>query len=111
MKIPEYKLEGHKVVPGEFDWDDPSCIVAKTDIGDIHVSTVFLGIDHNFSDDGPPLLFETMIFGGEHDRHQTRCSTWEEAEAMHKAALELVENKGHPFDPNEPRPIWDKEEP
>jgi len=29
------------------------------------VSTVFLGVDHNFSGDGPPILFETMVFGGE----------------------------------------------
>lgn len=28
---------------------------------DYRVSTVFLGIDHNF-DGGPPLLFETMVF-------------------------------------------------
>jgi hypothetical protein len=26
------------------------------------VSTVFLGIDHNWSGKGPPILFETMIF-------------------------------------------------
>ena len=32
--------------------------------GDVHlwVSTVFLGIDHNFENEGSPLLFETMIF-------------------------------------------------
>lgn len=27
------------------------------------VSTVWLGIDHRFSSDGPPLIFETMAFG------------------------------------------------
>lgn len=26
------------------------------------VSTVFLGLDHNFSGNGPPMLFETMAF-------------------------------------------------
>jgi hypothetical protein len=26
------------------------------------VSTVFLGIDHNWSGKGPPILFETMVF-------------------------------------------------
>ena len=30
----------------------------------VFISTVFLGIDHNFNLEGPPLLFETMIFGG-----------------------------------------------
>jgi len=28
------------------------------------VSTVFLGLDHNFSSKGPPVVFETMVFGG-----------------------------------------------
>ena len=28
----------------------------------IHVSTVWLGIDHNFTPYGPPLIFETMVF-------------------------------------------------
>lgn len=48
-----------------------------------HVSTVFLGLDHNFGD-GPPLLFESMVFDplGE-SLDQDRCSTWAQAEAMH----------------------------
>ncbi len=53
------------------------------------VSTMFLGLDHSFGD-GSPLLFETMIFGGEHDGYQDRCTTWEEAEAMHKKACEIA---------------------
>lgn len=58
--------------------------------GDVRVSTVFLGLDHQFDDDGPPLLFETMIFGGKHDGYQERYSTWEEAEAGHKIALAIA---------------------
>ena len=53
------------------------------------VSTVFLGLDHQFGD-GPPLLFETMIFGGEHDQWVERCSTWDEAEAIHKHACKIA---------------------
>lgn len=64
--------------------------VAKTDIGDgIHVSTVFLGLDHSYGD-GPPMLFETMIFGGESGGDQWRYSTWEEAEAGHERAVQLA---------------------
>lgn len=55
----------------------------------VRVSTVFLGLDHSFGE-GPLLLFETMIFGGEHDDFQTRCSTWEQAEEMHETACALV---------------------
>ena len=58
----------------------------------IRVSTIFMGLDHSFGN-GLPLLFETMIFGGLRDGYQTRCSTWEEAEEMHKAAVALVHGK------------------
>lgn len=63
--------------------------VATDNIGGAHISTVFLGIDHNHFG-GTPLIFETMIFGGQHDGHQERCSTWDEAEAMHARAVALV---------------------
>ena len=65
--------------------------VAKTDFGDLRVSTVFLGFDRSFGR-GPPLLFETMIFGGsfDQDKYQERCSTWEEAEAQHAEAIEVA---------------------
>lgn len=53
------------------------------------VSTVFLGIDHNFGD-GAPLLFETMIFGGKHNEYQRRYATWTEAEAGHKHAVSIA---------------------
>jgi len=46
------------------------------------ISTVFLGIDHNFGD-GPPLLFETMVFGGKLDQEQDRYSTYDEAITGH----------------------------
>ena len=36
--------------------------VAQTDINGVHVSTVFLGVDHNFTGHGDPILFETMPF-------------------------------------------------
>ncbi len=36
--------------------------LAEDEIGDIRVSTVFLGLDHSFGD-GPPLLWESMAFG------------------------------------------------
>jgi len=54
----------------------------------VAVSTVFLGLDHGYG--GKPLLFETMIFNGELDEEQYRCSTWEEAEEMHEMACERV---------------------
>lgn len=64
--------------------------VGRAEIGDVTVSTVFLGLDHQHTSDGPPLLFETMIFGGPLDEYCARCSTWDEAEDMHAHALALV---------------------
>jgi hypothetical protein len=65
-------------------------IVAQNKLGSVMISTVFLGLDHSFTSSGPPLLYETMIFGGEHDGYQTRCSTYEQAVEMHKVALAKV---------------------
>lgn len=69
--------------------------VNQTEIDGVRISTVFLGLDHQY-DDGPPLLFETMIFEGEHDGYQDRCSTWEQAEVMHQKAVDIVNGKMEP---------------
>ena len=57
--------------------------VASTERGHILVSTVFLGIDHNFTNIGDPLLFETMVFGGLKNDYQIRYHTWDEAMRGH----------------------------
>ena len=54
----------------------------------VKVSTVFLGLNHAFGG-ATPILFETMILGGEHDGFQERCTTWEQAEEMHRSACKL----------------------
>lgn len=47
-------------------------------------STVWLGLDHRgYGDEGTPLIFETMIFGGPHDQYLDRYSTEEAALAGH----------------------------
>lgn len=65
--------------------------VALNEIGDSHVSTVFLGFWHGMG--GPPCLFETMIFGGAHDGYQQRSSTWKEAEQVHRSAIARVRGR------------------
>jgi len=37
-------------------------IIKKSYIEDCELSTVFLGLDHNFSNSGKPVLFETIFF-------------------------------------------------
>lgn len=59
----------------------------------VRVSTVFLALDHSLGY-GPPMLFETMVFGGPMDQEQDRCTTWDEAEAMHAAMVARVRERG-----------------
>ncbi len=63
--------------------------IHETTVGDIRISTVFLGLNYRFGD-GPPLLFETMIFGGPLDQSQWRYSTLGEAKKGHWDAVESV---------------------
>jgi len=71
------------------DWfETPDRRVAETEIDSrCRVSTVFLGLDHNFGD-GEPVLFETMIFGGPLAGEMWRYATWAEAEQGHRQAVE-----------------------
>ena len=78
-----YKLEGHKAVPCTYPNFEVDRSVALTDVGDVCVSTIFLVVNHNYGN-GPPLLFETMIFGGPEDQFQQRYSTWDEAVEGHE---------------------------
>ena len=63
--------------------------VKRDEIGDILVSTVFLGLDHAWDSD-TPVLWETMIFGGEHNQYQDRYTSYEDALEGHKKALTLI---------------------
>ncbi len=91
----KYILWGKIPIPVEdpIEWakglEEENRRVGKDFIGEVMISTVFLGLDHSFGG-GPPLLFETMIFGGELEGWQERCSTWEQAEEMHKKAMAMV---------------------
>lgn len=72
-----------------FEWgmwfETAGRVVARTTITEeVEVSTVFLGLNHSLFSPGPPMLFETLVFGGESDGDMRRYATWEEAEAGHK---------------------------
>lgn len=93
----KYILDGHRAIPVDdlFDWahwlETADRRVALTKISsNVKVSTVFLGLDHNWGLAGPPAIFETMVFGGPMDQEQDRYSTWEQAEAGHEAMVAKV---------------------
>jgi hypothetical protein len=65
--------------------------IAYTELNDeVNISTVWLGIDHGCGSD-KPVIFETMIFGGEHDGYQDRYYTEDEARAGHEKAVALCQ--------------------
>jgi hypothetical protein len=88
--------ENHDVIPitDEYEWfkwfSHFDRIVATTGNDQIIVSTVFIGINYNFIGEGPPLVFETMVFGGKYDGGQLRYSTWKDAETGHKEIADVV---------------------
>lgn len=94
-----YILEDKKPVPCEdlitwAKWLEKADRVVKKDNvyqkdGKVMVSTVFLGLDHSFGQ-GPPLLFETLVFEGSLDGEMDRYSTWAEAEKGHEIMLQKV---------------------
>lgn len=66
-------------------------IVRQEWVGEWQVSTVFLGLNHRWGE-GPPILWETMVFNGPHNGEMTRCAGGrEQAEAMHHDMLERMQ--------------------
>lgn len=96
-----YKLDENKnVVPCSRDeWNDLYKLdrhVSNEIINGMNISTVFLGLCHNFNlhdNDRTPIVFETIVFD-KNDRsiYMKRYSTWEEAEKGHKQAIEWIKN-------------------
>jgi hypothetical protein len=77
--------------------------IGLTCIGPYKISTVFLGLDHNYRHEGPPVLWETMVFKKKKTKNknwtlddcldlaQDRCAgSIEQAEAMHNQMVKRV---------------------
>lgn len=83
---------------GRLRQDDPEYFrVAVSDVAppSVHVSTVWLGLNHQYGA-GPPLIFETMIFGGQHDQWCMRYSTEAEAKEGHARVVAAIEKGTDP---------------
>lgn len=90
MKNVRYILEGKKPVPcsdlqkwGEWIGTPENRRIEWTDIEGGFISTVFLGIDHNFHGSGDPVLYETLVQQGGFE-HMERYSSYDEAVKGHK---------------------------
>ena len=75
------------------DWDVKN--VAQSDVGvsgdTVHVSTVWLGMNHQWMPDGRPLIFETLVQGGSLSQEMDRYATEAEALTGHAAMCERVQ--------------------
>lgn len=91
---------GHMEWAERFGHDRDYKRVALTQVGELSVSTVWLGLDHNFAGVGPPLIFETMIHDDAADdwlEDQWRYASEADARAGHEqvvATLRSAQRRG-----------------
>jgi hypothetical protein len=71
-----------RTVSNDYDEGDPD--------RQVRVSTVFLGLDHSFGIGDPPILWETLVFGGPLDGEMQRYSSHEAALIGHQAMCQRV---------------------
>jgi hypothetical protein len=95
-RLGHYILNGHEPVEVEdvLEWgawfETADRHVARDELGPgLVVSTVFLGLDHRFGD-GPPILFETLVFDDYERGDGARYSTWDEAERGHREFVATI---------------------
>ena len=76
------------VVAYEFSKVHDRCVVGKTDVGCVHISTVFLQYEAPPRDN--PCFFETLIGGGPWNDWSARYRSWDEAKEGHEALVKRV---------------------
>jgi hypothetical protein len=90
-KVPYPIWDVKNFVPGDKDVQVGHTRIGSIKDGEICISTVFLETDHNHCHGcGKPVLFETMVFGGEYDQQQWRYHTYREALRGHQEVVEKV---------------------
>lgn len=81
----------------ELFYDTPGRRVAQDRIGDWHISTVWLGVDHSLGSEHPPLIYETQVFRYDENEERNveinwRYSTRQAAARGHAAVVNGLEN-------------------
>jgi hypothetical protein len=103
--------EGNSIGPAEWGrlhTDDSYRVIGYTDIAEhVAVSTVWIGINMNFSQEGPPIIFETMIFGGPLDSETWRYATEREAKLGHMDAVRLARTAARAY--QAAREAWEED--
>lgn len=87
-----YDIDGNPITPEHANrllGNADARRIARDTVGEWRVSTVHIVHDHNFTGTGPPLIFETMVFGPDDAEppdgvpEQVRTPTKHAALAMH----------------------------
>lgn len=93
--IKYYKLVNREPVECSFQeacelemWKSDDRIIEQTKIGEILISTVFLGSGYTYG--GLPQLFETMVFGEELDNCCWRYYDWQGALQGHFRVVKTI---------------------
>jgi hypothetical protein len=96
LRLGHYTLRGHQPVECDdlFKWarwfETANRCVAFDELGPgLTVSTVFMGLDHQFGE-GPPILFETLVFDDYAQGDGARYATWDEAERGHREFVATI---------------------
>jgi hypothetical protein len=87
-----YDIDGNPITMDEWTElfrDKSKKILRKTSVGSLEVSTVWLGLDHGFGA-SPPLIFETMIFGGGLNNPCWRWTNKHDAVTGHHAVVDAL---------------------
>lgn len=100
-----YVLRGREAIPAPMetwarDFEKTERRIKQEYVGRFWISTVFLGLDHQWKDGGPPLIYETMVFAHSWEEEEThRYSTYDQALSGH---VKIVKRLGKTV------PWWEK---
>lgn len=92
-------VECSNIFEAEQFFENDRRIVKQSNVSGCFVSTVFLVINHNFSNDGEPVLFETMIFTKRRsafkrlDQYQWRYTSYNSALKNHYYIVNQIQRK------------------
>jgi len=88
-----YDQKGNEITLEEWAIALKDNSIKKNTVGKYVVSTIYLGLDHNFGE-GKPLIFETMVFEeGEEEVDVERYETVEQAKEGHERFVKKYKKK------------------
>ena len=102
MSFGWYDIDGNPVSSDaamllKYNSDEDYARIGLDEVDGVRVSTVWLGLDHRHGPFGPPLIFETMVFGGSFDGECQRYPTKDLALAGHNEVVAKLRRGDAPW--------------